>query len=101
MDAAGAGVARPDRCSSCTRRRDIGTVDLRLLLWAVLPLVFFTLSVGKQPRYILPMLPPLALLLASSIIERTSEWRSLDGARRRPRPNTRGGRSAACSAGCF
>jgi 4-amino-4-deoxy-L-arabinose transferase-like glycosyltransferase len=70
-----------------TRRRDIGTLDLRLLLWAALPLVFFTLSVGKQPRYILPILPPLAILLASSVIERTSEWRSLDGARRRPRPN--------------
>jgi 4-amino-4-deoxy-L-arabinose transferase-like glycosyltransferase len=70
-----------------TRRRDVGTVDLRLLLWAVLPLAFFTLSVGKQPRYILPVLPPLAILLASAVIERTSEWRSLDGARRRPRPN--------------
>jgi 4-amino-4-deoxy-L-arabinose transferase-like glycosyltransferase len=70
-----------------TRRRDIGTLDLRLLLWTALPLVFFTLSVGKQPRYILPILPPVAILLASSVIERTSEWRSLDGARRRPRPN--------------
>lgn len=71
--------------SFLTRRRDIGTLDLRLLLWAALPLLFFTLSVGKQPRYILPVLPPLAILLASSVIERTSEWRSLDGARRRPR----------------
>jgi 4-amino-4-deoxy-L-arabinose transferase-like glycosyltransferase len=70
-----------------TRRRDIGTLDLRLLLWALLPLAFFTLSIGKQPRYILPVLPPVAILLASSIIERTSEWRSLDGARRTPRPN--------------
>ena len=70
-----------------TRRRDIGTLDLRLLLWALLPLAFFTLSVGKQPRYILPVLPPVAILLASAIIERTSEWRSLDGARRQPRPN--------------
>ena len=70
-----------------TRRRDVGTVDLRLLLWALLPLAFFTLSVGKQPRYILPVLPPLAMLLASSVIERTSEWRSIDGARRTPRPN--------------
>jgi 4-amino-4-deoxy-L-arabinose transferase-like glycosyltransferase len=69
------------------RRRDVGTVDLRLLLWALLPLAFFTLSVGKQPRYILPVLPPVAILLASAIIERTSEWRSLDGARRTPRPN--------------
>jgi 4-amino-4-deoxy-L-arabinose transferase-like glycosyltransferase len=67
------------------RRRDLGTLDLRLLLWIVLPLVFFTLSIGKQPRYILPILPPLAMLLASSIIERTREWRSLDGARFRPR----------------
>ena len=48
--------------------------------------MFFTLSVGKQPRYVLPVLPPLALLLASSIIERTSEWRSRDGLRMRPRP---------------
>ena len=71
-----------------TRRRDVGTVDLRLVLWALIPLAFFTLSVGKQPRYILPVLPPLAILLAASVIERTSEWRSLDGARRRPRPNT-------------
>ena len=64
-----------------TRRRDIGTLDLRLLLWALLPLAFFTASVGKQPRYILPVLPPLAILLAGSIIERTSDWRSLSGAR--------------------
>lgn len=70
-----------------TRRRDIGTVDLRLILWAAIPFIFFTLSVGKQPRYILPVLPPLAILLATSVMERTSEWRSLDGARRRPRPN--------------
>jgi 4-amino-4-deoxy-L-arabinose transferase-like glycosyltransferase len=68
-----------------TRRRDIGTLDLRLLLWALLPLAFFTASVGKQPRYILPVLPPLAILLAGSIIERTSDWRSLSGARTRPR----------------
>ncbi len=70
------------------RRRDLGTIDLRLLLWAALPLAFFSLSVGKQPRYILPVLPPLALLLASSIVERTQEWRGLDGARSRPRRAT-------------
>ena len=69
------------------RRRDVSTVDLRLLLWTVLPLVFFTLSIGKQPRYILPVLPPLAVLLAGSIVERTRDWRSLDGTRVRPRPN--------------
>ena len=66
-------------------RRDVGTIDLRLMLWALLPLAFYTLSIGKQPRYILPVLPPLALLLASSIVERTQEWRGLDGTRSMPR----------------
>lgn len=66
-------------------KRSVGTIDLRLLLWAVLPLVFYSLSVGKQPRYVLPVLPPLALLLSSSIVERTQEWRGLDGKRSAPR----------------
>jgi 4-amino-4-deoxy-L-arabinose transferase-like glycosyltransferase len=73
----------------CTRRQDLETVELRLLLWGVLPLAFYSMSVGKQPRYILPVLPPLAILLARSILERTRDWRSLDGARirlRRARP---------------
>jgi 4-amino-4-deoxy-L-arabinose transferase-like glycosyltransferase len=66
-------------------RRSVRTVDLRLLLWAALPLIFYSLSVGKQPRYVLPVLPPLALLLASSIVERTQEWRGLDGVRSMPK----------------
>jgi 4-amino-4-deoxy-L-arabinose transferase-like glycosyltransferase len=66
-------------------RRGVGTIDLRLLMWALLPLVFYSLSVGKQPRYVLPVLPPLALLLASSIVERTQEWRGFDGVRSMPR----------------
>ena len=71
-----------------SRRRDIGTIDLRLLLWAVLPLLFYSLSIGKQPRYVLPALPPLALLLASSIVERTQEWRGHEGVRSAPRRAT-------------
>jgi 4-amino-4-deoxy-L-arabinose transferase-like glycosyltransferase len=66
-------------------RRAVGTVDLRLLMWALLPLVFYSISIGKQPRYVLPVLPPIALLLASSIVERTQEWRGLDGVRSMPR----------------
>jgi 4-amino-4-deoxy-L-arabinose transferase-like glycosyltransferase len=66
-------------------RRAVGTVDLRLLLWALLPLVFYSISIGKQPRYVLPVLPPIALLLASSIVERTQEWRGFDGVRSMPR----------------
>jgi 4-amino-4-deoxy-L-arabinose transferase-like glycosyltransferase len=66
-------------------KRSVGTVDLRLLLWALLPLAFYSLSIGKQPRYVLPVLPPLALLLAASIVERTQEWRGHDGKRSAPR----------------
>ncbi len=50
-----------------TRRQRYRPVQLRLALWVVLPLALFTGSVGKQPRYILPMLLPLAVALAVSI----------------------------------
>ena len=43
------------------------TTGLVLSWWAVAPLAFYTFSVGKQPRYILPILPPLALLLAHAV----------------------------------
>lgn len=67
------------------RRRDVRTIELRLLVWVILPLLFFTASVGKQPRYILAVLPPLAILLAASIVERTRTWRGIDGALSRGR----------------
>jgi 4-amino-4-deoxy-L-arabinose transferase-like glycosyltransferase len=49
-----------------TRRLALGNWEWVLVLWAATPLVFYSLSIGKQPRYILPLLPPLALLLAHS-----------------------------------
>lgn len=52
------------------RQRRLTGVEWRLLAWAFLPLLFFTVSIGKQPRYILPVLPPLAILLARSIADR-------------------------------
>jgi 4-amino-4-deoxy-L-arabinose transferase-like glycosyltransferase len=51
-------------------RLRVSTVDLRLLVWAGLPLLLFTASVGKQPRYILPILPPLAVALAATLTRR-------------------------------
>lgn len=62
-----------------TRRRRITTIELRLLAWAILPLLFFTASIGKQPRYVLGVLPPLAILLAGSLVERTRRWPRADG----------------------
>jgi 4-amino-4-deoxy-L-arabinose transferase-like glycosyltransferase len=53
-----------------TRTRRLTGQEWRLLVWAFVPLLFFTVSIGKQPRYILPVLPPLAILLASSISSR-------------------------------
>ncbi|MCE2539680.1 MAG: glycosyltransferase family 39 protein [Acidobacteria bacterium] len=61
------------------RRRILDQRVLRLAVWAAAPLAFYTLSVGKQPRYILPLLAPLAILLARAVT------RALEGtpARRR------------------
>ena len=55
------------------RQRMLTDVEWRLLLWAAMPLLFFTLSIGKQPRYILPVLPPLAILVARSIATRIAD----------------------------
>ena len=52
------------------RQRRLSDEEWRLLIWAMAPLVLFTASVGKQPRYILPVLPPLAILLAGAIASR-------------------------------
>ena len=52
------------------RARRLTDDEWRLLVWAFVPLIFFTISIGKQPRYILPVLPPLAILLARSIVRR-------------------------------
>ncbi len=50
------------------RRRLDGGHDPRRVysfLWLVVPLVFFSLSRSKLPQYILPLMPAIALLLAS------------------------------------
>jgi 4-amino-4-deoxy-L-arabinose transferase-like glycosyltransferase len=55
--------------------REAAQTEWRLVLWSLMPLLFFTLSIGKQPRYILPVLPPVAILVAramSTRIERAS-----------------------------
>ena len=53
------------------RRRLASSVNaVRFGWWATAPLLFYSLSIGKQPRYILPILPPLAVLLAHAIRSR-------------------------------
>src|SRR5262249_54932199 len=46
-------------------RRD--DIFVFLLVWTVLPFVFFSFSSAKLPHYILPIFPPLALLTGISL----------------------------------
>ncbi len=57
---------RPLRRTLAGARR-IVPVEAWLGLWALAPLVFYSASIGKQPRYVLPILPPLAILLARAV----------------------------------
>ena len=63
-------AAIPPLRAIIARRETPSALTLRLTMWAMVPLLFFTASIGKQPRYILPILPPLALLLAVAIRKR-------------------------------
>ena len=65
------------------RVRRIQTVEVWLAVWALAPLLFYSVSIGKQPRYILPILPPLAVLLARGISRRLGALRSRAGSPRR------------------
>ncbi|MCP4758040.1 MAG: phospholipid carrier-dependent glycosyltransferase [Planctomycetes bacterium] len=61
-------------------RRGFGSPESRLLLcWAVLPLIFFSVSSGKLPTYILPCFPPFAALITVGLIE---HFGSVDNHRR-------------------
>ena len=50
--------------------RRLTELEWRLIPWALVPVLFYTLSVGQQPRYILPVLPPLAVLVARTLVSR-------------------------------
>ncbi len=47
-------------------------LDVFLLLWFVIPIVFFSFSQSKLPGYILPALPAATILVASYVRRRTS-----------------------------
>ena len=58
------------------RRRRLTDIEWRLVIWTLAPLVLFTASIGKQPRYILPVLPPLAMMLGLAIADRVAAARA-------------------------
>jgi 4-amino-4-deoxy-L-arabinose transferase-like glycosyltransferase len=49
------------------RRREWDPAMVFLVCWAIFPLIFFSISDSKLPGYILPSLPPLALILGVRI----------------------------------
>ncbi|HET8564454.1 MAG TPA: glycosyltransferase family 39 protein, partial [Candidatus Binatia bacterium] len=57
----------------------VGEVNLFLIVWAVLPFLFFSFSNSKLPHYVLPIYPPLGILLGERLavnFEKSSGGRS-------------------------
>lgn len=48
-------------------RRRLDDRTLWLILWAFLPILFFSMSKSKLPHYILPSFPPLAILIGVAV----------------------------------
>ena len=61
------------------RRRVLSEAERRLVVWGLVPFVFYSISMGKQPRYVLPCLIPLAILMAATL------WRYVRPDRTAPR----------------
>ncbi|HUJ16286.1 MAG TPA: phospholipid carrier-dependent glycosyltransferase [Thermoanaerobaculia bacterium] len=47
-------------------------LDRYLMLWVLVPFVFFSLSQSKRPQYILPLMPAVALLAAGKLRTRSA-----------------------------
>jgi 4-amino-4-deoxy-L-arabinose transferase-like glycosyltransferase len=53
-------------------RRRFGRNEQILLWWVIVPFVFFSLSGSKLPGYILPVVPPIAILCAKELWQPSS-----------------------------
>ncbi len=60
------GVAR-DAARAWRQKQWANSPGFFFACWAVFPVMFFSFSKSKLPGYVLPSLPPLALLLARSV----------------------------------
>lgn len=67
-----AGAAR-DAARLWNERAWAGSPGFLFACWAIFPVVFFSFSKSKLPGYVLPALPPLALLVARSITRSIKE----------------------------
>jgi 4-amino-4-deoxy-L-arabinose transferase-like glycosyltransferase len=55
-------------------KKPLDDLSLYLLLWAVVPLVFFSFSRSKMAEYLLPIYPALAILAAKTIVGILAKW---------------------------
>ncbi len=58
------GGALPWSIVALSSWRSSKKIDLFLILWLAVPLLFFSLSQSKRPQYILPLMPAVALMVA-------------------------------------
>jgi 4-amino-4-deoxy-L-arabinose transferase-like glycosyltransferase len=59
-------------CVRLARGKKFSAPSLFLLCWALFCLLFFSISKSKLPGYILPAIPALSLLMATSYVQRTA-----------------------------
>ncbi len=61
---------RHSQCSAPSVNRPGDAFPEFLVLWALIPIVFFSLSESKLPGYILPSIPPIAILTGDFLFRR-------------------------------
>jgi len=66
--------------SSAFKSRTLNPVTALILCWLVIPLAFFSLSRSKLPGYILPSIPPIAVLMVRLVSRLGPERRKKIGA---------------------
>ena len=57
----------PDQDQALTERSVVDRLNLFLLLWIIVPILFFSFSGSKLPGYILPIFPAIALLVGKAL----------------------------------
>jgi hypothetical protein len=68
-------LARPSLRAMIPVRKALADPWIRcLLLWAIVPLIFFTLAGNVGLPYVLPTLPPIALLIAQMLRDIGRDW---------------------------
>ena len=55
-------------------KKPLDDLSLYLLLWAVVPFVFFSFSRSKMAEYLLPIYPALAILAAKTLADVLAKW---------------------------